>query len=606
MNNVDFTFSDLIAGYVVSSDASQGTFRLRVSDGREFDAKFAPSAYARLMFNLGEDYPDRTGQMRDMLTSGRYVQAYGTFYPEGGDHKFEAMQVIFVGDAPDAYRFEEQDWWINQVKALGDFYLQAQFEGKPIDYANYRTGIHLTGAKTGDNKQEIDTISRLVYGFASAYMLTGDERYLEAAEKGTLYLRENCMETVADKNIAYFYHALEVGDNGQLNKILPSQSGDDWGAVPTYEQIYALAGPTQTYRITGDPAIMNDIKLTINLFNDNYLDKGDKGGYFSHIDPKTLSPDDVEDRNLHRKNWNSVGDHAPAYLINLWLATGEQEWADMLEDTFDTIVEHFPDYENSPFVQEKFYSDWTADKTWGWQQDRGVGGHNLKIAWNLMRMQSLKPKDEYVALAKKIAEVMPQFGTDRQRGGWYDVVERLLGDGETFHRFAFHDRKAWWQQEQGILAYFILHGILGNPEYLKEAREGTSFYNSYFLDHDDGGVYFNVLANGNPFLLSTERHKGSHSMSGYHSFELSYLAAVYTNLLITKQPMDFYFKPQPGTLKDNVLRVQPDILPPGSVTISEVTANGAPYNEFDAAALTVNIPSSGEQKTYKVRLQPVG
>ena len=62
-------------------------------------------------------------------------------------------------------------------------------------------------------------------------------------------------------------------------------------------------------------------------------------------------------------------------------------------------------------------------------------------------------------------------------------------------------------------------------------------------------MYFNVLANGIPYLLGTERLKGSHSMSGYHSFELCYLAAVYTNLLITKQPMDLYFKPKPGALQ---------------------------------------------------------
>ena len=40
-----------------------------------------------------------------------------------------------------------------------------------------------------------------------------------------------------------------------------------------------------------------------------------------------------------------------------------------------------------------------------------------------------------------------------------------------------------------------------------------------------GAVYFNVLANGTPYLLGNERLKGSHSMSGYHSFELCYLAA---------------------------------------------------------------------------------
>ena len=35
-------------------------------------------------------------------------------------------------------------------------------------------------------------------------------------------------------------------------------------------------------------------------------------------------------------------------------------------------------------------------------------------------------------------------------------------------------------------------------------------------------------------------------MAGYHSFELAYLAAVYTNLLIRNEPMDFYFRPDPG------------------------------------------------------------
>ena len=47
-----------------------------------------------------------------------------------------------------------------------------------------------------------------------------------------------------------------------------------------------------------------------------------------------------------------------------------------------------------------------------------------------------------------------------------------------------------------------------------------------------------------PYLLGTERLKGSHSMSAYHNTELCYLAAVYTNLLITKQPLDLHFKPR--------------------------------------------------------------
>ena len=79
-------------------------------------------------------------------------------------------------------------------------------------------------------------------------------------------------------------------------------------------------------------------------------------------------------------------------------------------------------------------------------------------------------------------------------------------------------------------------------------------------------------------------------MAGYHSFELAYLATVYTNLLITKEPMDLYFSPIPGALKDGILRVSPDILPPGSIRIGEVEVDGKPYADFDADGLTVKVP----------------
>jgi hypothetical protein len=93
-------------------------------------------------------------------------------------------------------------------------------------------------------------------------------------------------------------------------------------------------------------------------------------------------------------------------------------------------------------------------------------------------------------------------------------------------------------------------------------------------------------------------------MSGYHSFELCYLAAVYTNLLITKQPMDFYFKPYPNGFKRNILRVSPDILPRGSIRIGEVWINDEAHQAFDADELTVKLPDSKEQVRVKVRIVP--
>ena len=591
MNQINWTFSDTIAGYITTADIEKGTFTIKTPGGTEFSGKTTSATFGEYVHNLGETYKDAMGQLSTLMVPGTYMFAYGVFYPEDGGHKFEAQHLVFPGKAPDDFVFEKQDWWIEQARQVADFYIKAQFEGGPVDYSKYRTNLFLNGDKLPSGIQETDTISRTVYGFASAYLLTGEDRFLEAAEKGTKYLQEKIAKR--DKEgVVYWLHALEVTPEGNKEH-LGSLFGDDYGCVPAYEQIYALAGPIQTYRITGDPSILDDTEKTIELFNKYYLDTSEKGGYYSHITTDTFDPKaDSLKHNQARKNWNSVGDHAPAYLINLYLATGREEFAKFLESTFDTIEEHFPAKDGSPFVQEKFFDDWSADQKWGWQQDRAVAGHDLKIAWNLMRMNSLTPKDKYVALATQLAEAMPPVSMDKQRGGWYDVMERQLGEGETFHRLAFHDRKAWWQQEQGILAYLILNGCLKKDEYKKLARESAAFYNAWFLDTDSGAVYFNVLANGLPYLLGNERNKGSHSMGAYHSIELCYLASVYTNLLITKQPMDFHFKPKLGAFKDNILRVSPDILPPGSIKIESVTIDGEPYTDFDAEGLTVTLPSS--------------
>jgi mannose/cellobiose epimerase-like protein (N-acyl-D-glucosamine 2-epimerase family) len=603
MSHLRFSFSDTIAGYVTGFDREQGKFGLRTSDGREFTVGLTDTMSAELVRNLNEPYQDASGLVHQMLVPGRFMFAYGIFYPQGDSHAFEAKRLVFVGKKENDYVFEKQDWWVKQVASLGDFYLKWQFGDGAVDYRSYRTVLNLSGAKKGDVRQETDTISRLVYGFATAYLMAGDDRYLNAAELGTDYLRDHMRFVDADEDIVYWYHGIDIQGTKE-QKIFASEFGDDYDAIPMYEQIYALAGPTQTYRVTGDPRILSDIEATIRLFDRFYLDRH-KGGYFSHLDPITMDPRaESLGRNRGKKNWNSVGDHAPAFLINAYLATGEARYADFLAYTGDTIEKYFPDYGSSPFVQERFFEDWSHDTTWGWQQNRAVVGHNLKIAWNLMRLHHMRPNDKYVALAKKIGEIMPAAGSDQQRGGWYDVMERTLKSGQEFHRLTWHDRKAWWQQEQAILAYLILAGSLGDERSLKLARESASFYNAFFLDHDDGAVYFNVLANGLPYLMGTERFKGSHSMSNYHASELCYLAAVYTNLLITKQPMDFYFKPKPNGFKNATLRVAPDILPPGSVSIGEVWVDDQPYTNFAADKLTVKIPASETPVRIKARLVP--
>ncbi len=597
-----FSFADTIAGYVKRYDRNADRFTMETSDGREFTVGLTDTTNALLVRNLGEPYAEATAQMRDMLVPGRYLFTYGIFYPEKGGHVYDAKQITFPGARAHDYVFEKPDWWVKQIYQMADFYYKAEFgDGEP-NWREYRVGVDMTGHKMGD-RQETDTISRLIYGMSTAYHMTGEDRFLKAAETGVEYLREHLRNVDTSEGVTYWYHAIEI-DEPNEKKILASEFGDDYQAIPAYEQIYALVGPAQVFRITGDKRIRNDIDATISLFERFYYDP-EYGGYWSHLDPISFDgKSDALGRNRARKNWNSVGDHVPAYLINAYLATGDKKYADMLVSIADVIEQRFPDDAHSPFVQERFHDDWSHDLTWGWQENRAVVGHNLKIAWNLMRIHHMRPADRYLALANKINRTMPEAGSDQQRGGWYDVVDRVRQPGHEATRFTWHDRKAWWQQEQAILAYQIMAGSTGDDEALRLGREAAAFYNAFFFDYEEGSVYFNVLASGIPYLLGTERQKGSHSMAGYHSFELAYLATVYTNLLITKEPMDLYFSPVPGDLPDNILRVSPDILPPGSIRIGEVEVDGAPYADFDADGLTVHLPDSKKRSKIRVRVVP--
>src|SRR5262245_53343959 len=246
-----FSFSDTIAGYVKKYDRNADKFTLETSDGRVFTVGITPTTNAQVVHNLGESYVDATSQMRDMLVPGRYLFTYGVFYPQGGEHVYDAFMITFPGARTQDFVFEKPDWWAKQIWHMADFYHRVEFPDGVPNWREYRVGVDMTGHKMGD-RQETDTISRLIYGLSTAYHMTGEDRFLEAAEAGVEYLREHLRNVDTGENVTYWFHAIEI-DEPNEKKILASEFGDDYQALPAYEQIYALVGPAQVFRVTGDP-----------------------------------------------------------------------------------------------------------------------------------------------------------------------------------------------------------------------------------------------------------------------------------------------------------------------------------------------------------------
>jgi len=127
MNDLNFTFSDLISGYVTSFDETGKLIRIQTSDGRTYEAKLTANTYAKQTQNLGEGWPDRSGELQRLLVPGQMVFVYGTFFPEDRV-KFEANYIIFAGDHQGEFRYcDEQGWWIKQIDEIAASYCKWQF-----------------------------------------------------------------------------------------------------------------------------------------------------------------------------------------------------------------------------------------------------------------------------------------------------------------------------------------------------------------------------------------------------------------------------------------------------------------------------------------------
>jgi hypothetical protein len=263
-----------------------------------------------------------------------------------------------------------------------------------------------------------------------------------------------------------------------------------------------------------------------------------------------------------------------------------------VKTTSNLIVDKFPDPNPEiPYVNERFTADWKPDHTWRWQQNRAVVGHNLKIAWNLTRVAnyylSIGDKaqaEKMMGLANRLGKTIGKVGIDQLRGGCFDAVERQPTNGMPVE-FAWGNTKDFWQQEQGILAYLILNGHNPDPEFLQLAREMVAFWNIFFLDIDRWGIFFRVSDNGLPFIAGSYVNKGGHSISGYHAFELNYLAHVYSRVFLHRERrLDnvfcLHFKPAPNSGQRSI-NVLPDFFAPDEVEFVGVVVNGVRRTKFD-------------------------
>ncbi len=334
-----------LMGYVTTVNAEASSFKVKCRSGDEFEAFATKQTTFDVLRNLDSLNNDRvpSPDFKDpgsaqfaidkYIEPAQLVVVQGILQIDDERRRFDARNITLQSSSSDRYLFEETHWWLTQTARLADQWLDSLFDDKRTydidDWVKlYRTDLNILGLPTNDDTQECAVLSRLIYGLSAAYLIVGGDRYRQAAAAAVRFQRDSFRSLSHDSTYCFWAYGRRKGKYG-TELLVPSESGDDAGSIPLYEQIYALAGLANYYRISLDWEVLEDIRRTVRAFNAFFLDElreddsafRGHGGYFSHIDYATMRPDQNSNPNNNlKKNWNSVGDHIPAYLINLILA----------------------------------------------------------------------------------------------------------------------------------------------------------------------------------------------------------------------------------------------------------------------------------------------
>ncbi len=454
---------------------------------------------------------------------------------------------------------------INYVDSCAQFWMSAYDE----TYGGFFTNVSKTGnviSSWGRNKDMISQ-SRNSYGYARAFMLTGNEDYLEMARKGLEFMYD---------------HAWDNTSGGWYNNISETGSPSNITSNKTaFLQHYALLGPAAYFEASGDTLDWNWFMKGYNKNETELWDSDPQDfGYFDNVSHNWVGK--------FGKSFNATVDAITTHALYLYLANEDSTYAHRLTKLTENILDHLvPSMQNQAIGFVELYDrQWNVDNS----NTLTIMGHVLKTAWCLGRIHQVLPDTAFVSAAEILMQDVLDKGYDHQFGGPYKDYNRVTGQMQMWGNP--DTAKAWWQMEQAIVAGLEMYDITGKDEYLKVADESLDFFMNYFVDHVYGEIYENRTRYGDE---TWGEHKGNGFKAGYHSIETGYYVYLYGNLFLQQKPVTLYYKFDSYNY-DRTLKLTPIAIGDDRIKIKSVLKDETAYSDFAAASRTINLPAGTDGK----------
>lgn len=308
---------------------------------------------------------------------------------------------------------------------------------------------HPTAIKSGD----LVSHSRLIFTMVSGYEVTGDQRYLDAAIRGTDFLLSNFKDSLRGG----FFEQVDID-----GKVVNSSKN-------TYSHAFALLALSHVARITKNEKYR---AAALSAWQDINLNLRDSDGGFRPEAPRDFSPSNS------LRSQNPVM-HMFEALLALVDATGDPRALAGAKSVGDFVLYKLlqgqPD--GGAYIPEWYDSHWKPlpNKEEGGYIDIG---HQFEWSHLLFSSEVRGLSPLYSATAERLLKYALTVGYDETEGG---VFNRVYPDGSI-------DRgKFWWEQAEALRALMVAASNTRRNDLWRRYEQTLDFTKEQLLDSTNGG-----------------------------------------------------------------------------------------------------------------------
>jgi len=341
------------------------------------------------------------------------------------------------------------------------------------DKGGYYLNHDMYGRPRGEGSKMIVTQARMVWFFSRLFNTGwGGKEYLEAADHGFSFLRDNMWDTEYG---GFFWEVDSNGNPMHTNKHM-------------YGQAFGLYALSEFFMANKSEEALDLARKLFSLLENPSHDVAHGGyrEYFLH-DWTPAPPDkpsylgqtsDVKLMNTHL--------HLLEALITFYKATNNPLVRDRLIEMI-FVLSNSVLRKNVGACTETYRSDWTP--LHGPEYDRVSYGHNLENIWLLI--EACKTAGVSVGVLSNFYQTVfaysSKYGFDSQNGGIYE--------SGPINQPADRLNKVWWVQAEGLVSEIYMYNLTKYPIYLEHFEKTLDWIEKHQVDWKNGD-WFNTIKPG--------------------------------------------------------------------------------------------------------------